>query len=122
MPRLSQQLLKYRKHRASGQAVVTLSGRDRYLGPHGTKASKAEYDRLCGEYLASGKALLQDKRDEITVVELLDAFWTHAKAYYGPDSSEPHNYKTLIKRLRKSYGKTLVQEFGPLKLRRFATR
>ena len=32
---------KYRKHRASGQAVVTLNGRDIYLGPHGTKASKA---------------------------------------------------------------------------------
>ena len=37
---------KYRRHRASGQAVVTLSGQDFYLGPHGTKASKQEYDRL----------------------------------------------------------------------------
>jgi hypothetical protein len=37
-------LLKYRKHRASGQAVVTLNGRDFYLGPHNTKASKLEYD------------------------------------------------------------------------------
>ena len=26
----------YRKHRPSGQAVVTLSGRDFYLGPHGS--------------------------------------------------------------------------------------
>jgi hypothetical protein len=27
---------KYRKHKASGQAVVTLAGRDHYLGPRGT--------------------------------------------------------------------------------------
>ncbi|QDS96906.1 hypothetical protein HG15A2_01650 [Adhaeretor mobilis] len=30
---------KCRKHRASGQAIVTLSGSDHYLGPRGTKAS-----------------------------------------------------------------------------------
>jgi hypothetical protein len=39
---LTQSNPKYRKHRASGQAVVTLNGHDYYLGPHGTKASKAE--------------------------------------------------------------------------------
>jgi len=33
MPRLSHRLPKYRKHRASGQAIVTLNGRDYYLGP-----------------------------------------------------------------------------------------
>ena len=119
MPRLSHRLPKYRKHRASGQAIVTLNGRDYYLGPHGTKASKATYDRLCGEYLASGGALMQDKRDEILLVELLDAFWAHAEKYYGPDSSEPHNYKTVIRRLRKPYGKTPLREFGPLKLKAF---
>lgn len=55
MPRLSHALPKYRKHRGSGQAVVTLNGRDRYLGPYGTKASKREYDRLTGEWLANGR-------------------------------------------------------------------
>jgi hypothetical protein len=33
-------------HRATGQAVVRLSGKDIYLGPHGSAAAKAEYDRL----------------------------------------------------------------------------
>ena len=46
MPKLTYSLPKYRKHRASGQAVVTLNGRDFYLGPHGSKVSKMEYDRL----------------------------------------------------------------------------
>jgi len=33
MPRLSHAVAKYRKHRGSGQAVVTLNGRDFYLRP-----------------------------------------------------------------------------------------
>ena len=46
MPRLPQAVPKYQKHRASGQAVVRLNGQDFYLGPHGTKPSKLEYDRV----------------------------------------------------------------------------
>ena len=46
MPTLkNDQLPKYRKHKASGQAIVTIGGRDNYLGPHGTVVSKLEYDR-----------------------------------------------------------------------------
>jgi hypothetical protein len=36
----------YRLHRARGLAVVTLGGRDHYLGPHGTPESHEAYDRL----------------------------------------------------------------------------
>ena len=56
MPRLVHALPKYRKHRSSGQAVVTLNGCDFYLGPHGTKASKLEYDRLIGEWFQNGRS------------------------------------------------------------------
>jgi len=55
MSRLSNSLPKYRKHRSSGQAVVTLNGRDHYLGPNDTKASKREYDRLIDEWLANDR-------------------------------------------------------------------
>src|SRR6478609_8109142 len=55
MPRLVNSFPSYCKHRASGQAVVTLCGQDFYLGPHGTKASKLEYDRLIAEWLARGR-------------------------------------------------------------------
>src|SRR3954453_2436990 len=57
MPRLVNQNPSYRKHRASGQAIVTIDGQDIYLGPHGTKASKSEYDRIIGEWLANGRRL-----------------------------------------------------------------
>ena len=79
----SKSLPKYRKHRASGQAIVTLSGKDFYLGPHGTKASKTEYDRLIGEWLANGRQLPRSSDDQpITVVELIAQYWRHCKTYY----------------------------------------
>jgi hypothetical protein len=43
---LKNSLPKYRKHKQSGQAIVTLSGTDFLFGPHGTAASRREYDRL----------------------------------------------------------------------------
>jgi len=38
-------------HKASGQAVVTLDGRDYYLGAFGSPESRAEYERVTGEWL-----------------------------------------------------------------------
>lgn len=57
MPRLTDSLPEYRRRRASGQAVVTLNGTDFYRRSPSTKASKAEYDRLIGEWLAAGDGL-----------------------------------------------------------------
>ena len=52
-------LPKYRLHKPSGLAVVRLSGRDLYLGKHGTSESRNEYQRLISEWLsASGRDLL----------------------------------------------------------------
>ena len=49
---------KYRKHKASGQAIVTIGGKMFYLGPHNSKASRIEYDRFIGEWLANGRRIL----------------------------------------------------------------
>jgi len=54
MPRLSASSPKYRKHRASDQAIITIGGQDIYLGPHGSKRSRDEYDRVVFEWLAAG--------------------------------------------------------------------
>ena len=42
---------KYRRHKAKGLAVVTINGRDIYLGKYSSAASKEEYRRLIAEYL-----------------------------------------------------------------------
>lgn len=55
MPKLSNSVPTCRRHKRSGQAVVTLAGRDDDLGRYGTKASRTEYDRLVGEWIAAGR-------------------------------------------------------------------
>jgi hypothetical protein len=55
MPRLTNKLPSYRLHRPSGRAVVTLNGRDHYLGGWNTPESRTEYDRLIADWLAAGR-------------------------------------------------------------------
>ena len=57
MPKLIHATPCYRRHRASGQAIVTLNGHDHYLGPYGSKSSRVKYDPLIGEWLAAGRRL-----------------------------------------------------------------
>jgi len=83
MPRLlGDKLPTYRKHRASGQAIVTLNGTDHYLGPQDTASSRKEYDRLISEWIANGRSPLAAKSD-LLIVELIAAYLRFAKGYYG---------------------------------------
>jgi integrase len=121
MPRLTRSNPRYQHHRASGQAVVTLDGRDFYLGPHGTAASKREYDRLVGEWLASGRRLPRPAGAgpaDLAVVELVARYWRHAKVYYGGGhGGELGSFRLAIGFLRRLYGRTPVIDFGPLALK-----
>ena len=73
----------YRLHKATGQAVVTLNGRDLYLGKHGTPASRIACDRLIAEWLTKGRQLPRAMRsDDLTINELVLAYWRHVQAYY----------------------------------------
>ena len=124
MPKFTDRFLpptpKYRKHRASGQAVVTLSGHDYYLGPCGTKASRIEYDRLIAEWLAQGRHLPAPGTTDLTVVELCATFWGHAKTYYvkdGRPTSTLGGIRRAIVPLQRFYGRTPVVEFGPKRLK-----
>ncbi|WP_406699153.1 site-specific integrase [Singulisphaera sp. Ch08] len=117
MPKLISRTPSYRLHRPSGQAVVTLSGRDFYLGPHGTKTSKAEYDRLVGEWLAHGRRLpsASAAQADLTVNELLLAYWNHAEAHYTRDGKPTRhlaNIRDAIRPLRALYGHTRAADFG----------
>lgn len=116
----SRSLPSYSKHKASGQAVVRLSGRDIYLGPYGTKASKSEYDRLTGEWLANGRRLPLKVNDKpISLIELTADYLKYAKTYYvknGKQTDEIASIKISIRHLNNLYGKTLAEDFGPLAL------
>ena len=108
----------YRRHKPTGQAVVTLNGRDCHLGPYRAKASRAEYDRLIGEWLAAGRCLPAPESD-LTVAELALRYWRFAKVYYlkdGRPSGSTDRVKAVMRLLRESYAHRLAREFGPLAL------
>ena len=95
--------------------MVTLSGRDTYLGKWGTKASRAEYDWLIGEWLARGRCM-PNGDPGVSVAELVLAFWRHAKTYYRrdgrPTGSLPR-LKVAVRVLRTSYSNAPARDFGP---------
>ena len=119
MPRLLHRNPKYRKHRASGQAIVTLSGQDFYLGPHGTKASRAEYDRVIAEWLANGRRPPAADNSDLHMLELVDAFWTHAQTYYSGHAhrGELGSYRLALQLVNRLYARTLIIDFGPKALK-----
>jgi integrase len=116
MPRLGNRVPKYRKHKQSGQAIVTLNGRDHLLGPYGTKASHAEWDRLVSEWLATGRSSSYGSKEPVlSITELAVDYVEHAKAYYGSGpNSELHRIVRALRPVRELYGPTPAVEFGVL--------
>ena len=103
---------KYRKH-ASGQARVTLGGRTYYLGKYGTKASKAEYNRLVGEFIASGGVIIPDDvGDDLTIAEMLLSYIAWAKQNYRADGTELHKIKRIVRTINESYSRSNAVKFG----------
>ena len=117
-----------RRHKPSKQGVVTLNGRDHYLGPwpDGQKKPPAEvrdaYDALVAEWLVNGRQNPTSAPPPLTVAELILQFWErYATVYYrhpdGSPTSEQSNYKQSLRPLRKLFGKIPAAEFSPLKLK-----
>jgi len=103
-----QRILSCRLHRPSGQAVVTLNGKDYYLGLWKSRASCCEYDRLISEWLVNGRQLPSaTTKGEMTVSELLIAYWNFAKGYYAKDgkpTKELSCMREAIRPLKRLYG------------------
>jgi integrase len=128
--RPSSQPPSYRLHKQSGQAIVTLPDglggrRDILLGPHDTPESRAEYDRVIAEWLASGRRSTPrpepGQEDGISTNELILAFWSHVETYYrkpnGTPTSEQDDYRLSLRPLKHLYGSSPATKFGPLALK-----
>ena len=91
MPGRPRKIPSYCRHKASGQAVVRIDGTDVYLGlygrpratksttggsPNGSQTAPTPDQSLAGSFppCPNGGGL--------TIVELIAAFWPHAKTYY----------------------------------------
>jgi integrase len=116
-------LPSYRLHKPTGLAVVSIGGRDVYLGKHDSPESRSEYDRIIAEWLATGRRpMVADAASgaDLSMNEMVLAYLQHVDAYYiknGKSTSEPVNIRLALRPLRQLYGHTLAREFGPLRLK-----
>ena len=113
----------YRLHKPSGRAVVTVNGRDFYLGPYGSAESRQAYGNLIAKQ-ASGISLDPSKPggdpSGLDVNELVLAFLRHAKTHYQKNGEVTDEYdcvKSAAAPLVHLYGDTASKDFGPLALK-----
>jgi len=73
----------YRLHKASGQAVVTIDRKDRYLGVHGTPESRLRYERLISAWMQGEPvpAREPESSNDITVAEGCVQYLRWAEGY-----------------------------------------
>jgi len=120
MPRLTRKIPAYRLHKARNLAVVTLDGRNHYLGPFGSPESKKEYDRLVAEWLAADRHAPPEPTDginpELTIDELILRYWRFAEQHYlrdGRPTRELDNIRDALRPLRRLYGHARAADFRP---------
>lgn len=101
----------YRRH-SSGQARVTINGKDHLLGKFGTAESHQAYGRLIAEYGASGQSAAFGKTDSVRMCDLLLAYLKFAEAYYA-NSTEYTNLKLAAKAIADLYSTLASSKFGP---------
>ncbi len=99
----------YRRH-ASGQARVTINGKDFMLGAYGSPESHEAYARRIAEYKATGKSPSFGK-DSLKLENVLFDYLQHAKAYYN-EGSEYRNVKIAIRPVFELYGQLAAVKFG----------
>lgn len=122
MPKLLNKLPSYRRHSTRDVAFVVIAGQRIYLpGRFGADESKAEYRRLCAEWVAKNRpAVPVPPTDALTIVELILQFWRFCERHYvknGEPTDEQSGIRLALRPLRELYGTTTALSFGPLKLK-----
>jgi len=115
----------YRFHKGSGQALVQINGRRIYLGKHGTEESHEKYRRIVGEWLSAQGHVSSNGREqpvgmELSINELLLAYWRFAQSHYvkdGKPTKELASVREALRPVRRLYGHTSASDFGPKRLK-----
>lgn len=110
----------YRRH-ISGRAVVTLSGKDHYLGPHGSPESYQKYDQAIAEWLSRGRRPAEPESSPLGVNQVLMAYLNWAKTYYRDRDGKPNerelcSVRRVLKTVRELFGLTPACDFDPIRL------
>ncbi len=122
MARPRKDLPNYRLHKASGQAVVTLSGETIYLGKHGTPASREAYERAVLAWRVHGRVPRGREELPLTVASMVARFWNHieSEGLYlknGKATSERGCIAQAMRPLVALFGTTPAARFAPNDLR-----
>jgi integrase len=119
----------YCRHKASGQAVARIEGRDHYLGPYGSSESLEQYERLISEWRlgreqtqipAPGPTSSAALDHAVSISELIKRYRRFAESYYvrdGRPTKELSCMRYALRTVRQLYGSLSAQEFGPLALK-----
>jgi len=117
----------YRLHKARRCAVVTIDGRNHYLGPYDSPESHEAYARLIAEWRSrpasnaqTAAATISASPDPLTISKLILTYWEFAKTYYqrdGKPTKELPCMRDALRPLRRLYGSTPACEFGPKALK-----
>ena len=127
MPRVSAAYIpSCRLHKSSGQAIVTLSGRDYLLGRYGAPESLVRYHELVSQWLAAGRKpfganvpirIGTFEPAKISVATLIAAHDRHARCYYtdsaGVITTEVRNFAAATSPLVELFGALAAAEFTP---------
>ena len=109
----------YRYH-LSGQAVVTLAGRDYYLGAHDSPESRSRYFALLAQYNANGRQAPEVETRQvdqpISVRCVAGEYREHAVTKYASNPQELNRFLNLCTTLEDEHGDEPAAEFGPRKL------
>jgi len=120
----------YCHHRASGQAVVRIDGRDHYLGRYGSGDCHERYERLIATWRTSRQAASRERSQprvashglasDPTVNEALLAYRQFAEHYYVKDGSPTKEFVEMglaLRPVRKLLGHQPLRTFGPAALK-----
>jgi integrase len=122
---------KYRRHKARDLAVVTIEGRDHYLGPFGSVESHEAYERKIAEWRqrrATVPCPLQRPdppgtpggngfatNGPVTINEVILPYLEHSSTYYRKKNGEPtgelDNIRYALKAVKNLYGRTPAVRF-----------
>jgi integrase len=110
----------YRRHRASGQAVVTLGGRDVYLGKFDSPESRARYEQVIADWLTRGRQLPGSEGEPLLMKEVVLGYW----AYRTPrlPQVEIDKLRLALRWVRELYGELPAVDFTPMRFKAIRQR
>jgi hypothetical protein len=116
----------YRRHKARNCAVVTINGKNHYLGAFDSPESHEKYAQLISEWHRNGTptppTVANNSANDrpLLINDLLLAYFKHVQLYYcknGVATSEQDNIRQALRFVRQLYGSTPATEFGPKALK-----